>query len=84
MSFREYSDPAARGLLLSNEIFKQDTRLKELSAEKRKAERLVKVKPHVDAFFEFVHSLDMDKLSGKHEGCCCVCQESGKTFASLS
>ncbi len=59
------ADPAARGLLLSNEIFKQDTRLKELSAEERKAERLVKVKPHVDAFFEFVHSLDMDKLSGK-------------------
>ena len=50
------ADPAARGLLLSNEIFKQDTKLKELSAYERKAERLVKVKPCVDAFFEFVHS----------------------------
>lgn len=59
------ADPAARGLLLSNEIFKQDTKLKELSADERKAERLVKVKPCVDAFFEFVHSLDMNKLSGK-------------------
>lgn len=48
------ADPAARGLL--NEIFKQDTKLKELSADKIKAERLVKVKPCVDAFFEFVHS----------------------------
>ena len=59
------ADPAARGLLLSNEIFKQDTKLKELSADERKAERLVKVKPCVDVFFEFVHSLDMNKLSGK-------------------
>lgn len=49
-----------KGLLLANAIFGEDTPLKSLGADGRKAGRLVKVAPHVDAFFEFVHGIDMD------------------------
>ena len=57
-------DSAAKGLMLSNAIFEADTSLKALSAEERFDARLEVVKPRVDAFFEFVHSLDVKEIKG--------------------
>ena len=56
------ADPAAKGLMLSNAIFEADTPLKTLSAEERFEARLKEVKPCVNAFFEFVHALDVKRL----------------------
>ena len=58
------TEPAAKGLMLSNAIFEADTSLKSLSAEERFEARLEEVKPCVDAFFEFVHGLHVDELKG--------------------
>ena len=59
--------PEVKGLLMSNDIFAADTPLKKLDADTRHAERKLKVKPCVDAFFEFVHSIDPDdpEVTGK-------------------
>ena len=49
--------PEIKALLLIREIYAEENKLKDLSAEDRLAERQEKVRPRVDAFFEYVHEL---------------------------
>ncbi len=51
--------PEAMAVLLMRDIYAADTPLKKLSTEERFLARQETVKPKVDAFFEFVHSLDL-------------------------
>ena len=50
-----------KGFLLSNKIFKADTPLKKLTAVERLERRDKEVRPHVDDFFDYVHSFDTNQ-----------------------
>ena len=50
--------PETRALMLIQEIYQEENLLKEMTADERTATRGVKVAPKVDAFFEYVHSLE--------------------------
>ena len=52
--------PAVKALLIANRIFEEDTKLKGLSTEERYEERLKKVEPIVNEFFDFVDSIDIE------------------------
>ena len=59
MSDEDLSDlPETKALLLVREIYAEEKPLKDLSAEERLAARQKKVRPKVDAFFEYIHALD--------------------------
>ena len=51
--------PEIKGLLLANKVFRTDKPLKRLSAVERHKRRQTEVKPHVDKFFEYLHSVDL-------------------------
>lgn len=54
-----YSElPEVKARMLIDEIYEADTPLKDLSAEERQEKRNSTVRPKVDAFFEYIHSLD--------------------------
>ena len=48
-----------KAILLIAEIYMAEGKLKGLSPEERLARRDKEVRPHVDAFFEFVHSVNL-------------------------
>ena len=50
--------PETTALLLIREIYQEENKLKELTADERAAARERLVKPKVDAFFAYVHSLE--------------------------
>lgn len=50
--------PETRALMLIRDIYHEEGKLKEMSAEDRAGARQTSVSPKVDAFFEFVHGLD--------------------------
>ena len=49
--------PEIKALLLIREIYAEENKLKDLSSEDRLTERQIKVRPKVDAFFEYIHEL---------------------------
>ena len=53
---------AAKGVEFCNKIYHEEGLLKELTAEERYKQRLLKVKPLIDAFFAWLESLN---ISGK-------------------
>lgn len=54
-----------RAILLIAEIYRAEEKLISLTPEERTARRDTEVRPHVDAFFEFVHSISLsDPLLG--------------------
>lgn len=55
--------PEVKALLLIQEVFRKDTPLKALSAEERKEKRDAEVRPLMDAYLGYVHSLDPEDLS---------------------
>lgn len=55
--FREL--PEVRGITLVGDIYQADEPLKPLSADERLEKRQTEVKAKVDAFFDFVHGLDL-------------------------
>ena len=48
------------------EIYREEMKLKNLTPEKRKEERNLKVRPLVEAFFEMLHSMDPDDPNLSH------------------
>jgi hypothetical protein len=50
--------PETKALMLIRDIYHEENQLKDLNSEDRTAIRKVKVKPKVDQFFEYVHSLE--------------------------
>jgi hypothetical protein len=50
--------PETKALLLIREVYQEENRLKEMTAEERLAARKELVAPKVDAFFAYVRSLD--------------------------
>lgn len=52
-----------KALLLIQEVFRKDTPLKSLSAEERKEKRDEEVRPAMNAYLDFVHSLDPEDVS---------------------
>ncbi len=50
--------PETTALLLIREIYQEENKLKELTAAERTTARKERVKPQVDAFFAYVHSLE--------------------------
>ena len=50
--------PEYNAVSMISKIYGADNRLKGLTPEERQERRSKEVKPHVDAFFEFVHGLD--------------------------
>ena len=55
-----------KAILLIAEIYKAEGKLISLTPQERTARRDTEVRPHVDAFFEFVHSISMsDPLLGE-------------------
>ena len=50
--------PEVKALMLIGDIFHAEKPLKDLTAEERYLERQEKVKPCVDRFFDFIHSLN--------------------------
>ena len=50
--------PEAKALMLIRDIYQEENPLKEMAAQERAAARKVHVAPKVDAFFEYIHSLD--------------------------
>lgn len=55
--------PEVKALLLIQEVFRKDTPLKSLSAEERKEKRDKEVRPPMNAYLDYVHSLDPEDLS---------------------
>ena len=56
----------AKLLLKIGEIYKEEMKLKNFTAEKRKEERVLKVKPLVDEFFAMLHEMNPDDPSLSH------------------
>ena len=55
--------PETKALMLIRDIYHEENQLKDLNSEDRTAIRKEKVKPKVDQFFEYVHSLEAsDKI----------------------
>ena len=52
--------PECRALHLIDAIYEAETPLKELDPKERRVRRNSEVRPKVDAFFEYLHSLDVD------------------------
>lgn len=50
--------PETKALMLIRGIYQEENQLKEMAADERAAARKAKVAPKVDAFFEYVHSLE--------------------------
>ena len=50
--------PETKALMLIRDIYHEENQLKDLNSENRTAIRKEKVKPKVDQFFEYVHSLE--------------------------
>lgn len=50
--------PETKALLLIREVYQEENKLKEMTAEERLAARKELVAPKLDAFFTYVHSLD--------------------------
>ena len=55
--------PEAQAIEIIQNIYREESLLTDLSAEGRLALRQEKVKPHVDAFFRFIHALDITNPS---------------------
>ena len=52
--------PAVKALLVANRIFDEDKKLKGLSSEERFEERLKKVEPIVNEFFDLANGIDLE------------------------
>ncbi len=61
--------PETKVLLMIREIYAEENPLRNMSAEERHAQRQLKVKPKVDALFEYVHTLAVsgERFSGRME-----------------
>lgn len=55
--------PEYKSQVLIDAIYNTDTPLKKLSAKERLARRNTEVRPNVDAFFDYLHSLDLNDPS---------------------
>ena len=58
-----YTLPEVRALFLISEIYAADEPLKEVSAQERKEARDKTVRKKVNAFFDFIDSLDVENQS---------------------
>ena len=52
--------PEVKAVALIAEIYIADNALKEMSADKRQKQRQEKVRPKVNAFFDFIRTIDLD------------------------